>query len=296
MNLTGVFAPVPTPFDDQDRVDGARMKTALERWLKSPLTGFVVLGSNGEAALMEEDESDRAIAIAREAVPRGRPLIVGTGRESTQAAVRAATRAADLGADAVLVRTPGFFKSLMTTDVLVRHYLAVADASPVPVLLYNFTAVTGVNLLPAACSRLASHSNVIGMKESGGDVAQIAELVAATPSDFSVMAGSSSTFYAALCVGAAGGILALANLIPDACARVFELFGQGRHGEARDLQRRIAPLARLLGPVYGVPGLKAALKLVGCDVGLPRPPLVPLPDSGLAALKEALDRFQEVVA
>jgi len=296
MNLTGVFAPVPTPFDDQDRVDGARMKTALERWLKSPLTGFVVLGSNGEAALMDEDESDRAIAVAREAVPRGRPLIVGTGRESTQAAVRAATRAADLGADAVLVRTPGFFKSLMTTDVLVRHYLAVADASPVPVLLYNFTAVTGVNLLPAACSRLASHSNVIGMKESGGDVAQIAELVAATPSDFSVMAGSSSTFYAALCVGAAGGILALANLIPDECARVFELFGQGRHGEARDLQRRIAPLARLLGPVYGVPGLKAALKLVGCDVGLPRPPLVPLPDSGLAALKDALDRFQEVVA
>jgi len=296
MNLTGVFAPVPTPFDDQDRVDGARLKTAFVRWLKSPLTGFVVLGSNGEAALMDEDESSRAIAIAREAVPRGRPLIVGSGRESTQAAVRAATRAADLGADAVLVRTPGFFKSQMTTDVLVRHYMAVADASPVPVLLYNFTAVTGVNLLPAACSRLASHSNVIGMKESGGDVAQIAELVAATPSDFSVMAGSSSTFYAALCVGAAGGILALANLIPDACARVFELFGQGRHGEARDLQRRIAPLARLLGPVYGVPGLKAALKLVGCDVGLPRPPLVPLPDSGLAALKEALDRFQEVVA
>jgi 4-hydroxy-2-oxoglutarate aldolase len=296
MNLTGVFAPVPTPFDDQDRVDGARLRTAFARWLKSPLTGFVVLGSNGEAALMDEDESSRAIAIAREAVPRGRPFIVGSGRESTQAAVRAATRAADLGADAVLVRTPGFFKSQMTTDVLVRHYMAVADASPVPVLLYNFTAVTGVNLLPAACSRLASHPNVIGVKESGGDVAQIAELVADTPSDFRVLAGSSSTFYAALCVGAAGGILALASLIPDACVRLFELFRQGRHDEARDLQRQIAPLARLLGPVYGVPGLKAALKLVGCDVGLPRPPLVPLPDAGVAVLKEALDKFQEVAA
>jgi 4-hydroxy-2-oxoglutarate aldolase len=162
--------------------------------------------------------------------------------------------------------------------------------------LYNFTAVTGVNLLPAACSRLASHPNVIGMKESGGDVAQMAELVAGTPPDFRVLAGSSSTFYAALCVGAAGGILALANLIPDACARLFDLFRQGRHDEARDLQRQIAPLARLLGPVYGVPGLKAALKLVGCDVGLPRPPLVPLPDAGVEALKEALDKFQEVAA
>jgi 4-hydroxy-2-oxoglutarate aldolase len=296
MDLTGVFAPVPTPFDHQDRVDGARLKTAFGRWLTSPLTGFVVLGSNGEAALMDEDESARVIAVAREAVPRGRSLIVGTGRESTQAAVRAAARAADLGADAVLVRTPGFFKSLMTTDVLVRHYVTVADASPVPVLLYNFTAVTGVNLLPAACSRLASHPNVIGMKESGGDVAQIAELVDGTPPGFHVMAGSSSTFYAALCVGAAGGILALANLIPDACTRLFELFRQGRYDEANGLQRQIAPLARLLGPVYGVPGLKAALKLVGCDVGLPRPPLMPLPDSGVAVLKEALDKFQEVAA
>src|ERR1700680_1496331 len=189
MNLTGVFAPVPTPFDDQDRVDGARLKTAFARWLKSPLTGFVVLGSNGEAALMDEDESGRAIAIAREAVPRGRPLIVGSGAESTQAAVRAATRAAALGADAVLVRTPGFFKSQMTTDALVRHYMAVADASPVPVLLYNFTAVTGVILLPEAVARLSAHPNIIGIKESSGDIAQISELVAGTPSGFNVLAG-----------------------------------------------------------------------------------------------------------
>ncbi len=230
----------------------------------------------------------------RELVPRGRPLIVGTGRESTQAAVRAARRAAELGADAVLVRTPGFFKSQMTSAVFVRHYTAVADASPVPVLLYNFTAVTGVTLQADAVARLATHPNILGMKESGGDIAQIAELVAvSTGQPFSVLAGSASTFYAALGAGASGGILALGAVLPDACVRLFELMTQKRHDEARALQRQLAPIARLLGAVYGVAGLKAALPLIGIDVGLPRPPLVPVPDAGLDALKQALSAFQE---
>ncbi len=197
MNLSGVFAPIPTPFDEQDAVDTRRLRAALAKWVTRPLTGFIVLGSNGEAALMDDLEADRVIVAAREAVPADRPLIIGTGRESTQAAVRAAKRAAEHGADAVLVRTPGFFKTLMTSDAFVRHYTAVADASPVPVLLYNFTAVTGVNLLPAAVTRLATHPNIIGMKESGGDVAQIADLVSGTPDDFAVLAGTTSTFYAA---------------------------------------------------------------------------------------------------
>src|ERR1051325_3507505 len=154
---------------------------------------------------MDDFESDRVIVAAREAVPRGRPLIIGTGRESTQAAIKAARRAAEHGADAVLVRTPGFFKSQMTHDAFVRHYTAVADASPAPVLLYNFTAVTAVDLLPPAVAQLAAHPNIIGMKESGGDVAKIAEIISTTPSGFNMFAGTTSTFYAALCVGACGG-------------------------------------------------------------------------------------------
>ncbi|HEY2152940.1 MAG TPA: dihydrodipicolinate synthase family protein [Vicinamibacterales bacterium] len=294
MNLAGVFAPVPTPFDDRDRVDTARLRTALARWVTRPLTGFVVLGSNGEAVLMDDDESDQVVVTAREAIPRDRPLIVGTGRESTQAAIRAGRRAAELGADAVLVRTPGFFKTQMTTDAFVRHYTAVADASPVPVLLYNFTALTGVNLLPAAVSRLSSHPNIVGMKESGGDVAQIAELVSGTPVGFSVLAGTTTTFYAALCVGAVGGILALGCAVPDACRRLFDLASAGRHSEALALQRELVPLARLLGPVHGVPGLKAALNLLGYDVGLPRPPLTPVGEAALPALRDALAHFEEI--
>jgi 4-hydroxy-2-oxoglutarate aldolase len=296
MNLAGVFAPVPTPFDDRDRVDTARLRAALARWVTRPLTGFVVLGSNGEAVLMDDFEADQAIVAAREAVPRDRLLIVGAGRESTQAAVRACRRAAEHGADAVLVRTPGFFKTQMTSDAFVRHYTAVADASPVPVLLYNFTALTGVNLLPAAVSRLATHANIIGMKESGGDVAQIADLVSGTPPDFSVLAGTVSTFYAALCVGAVGGILAPACAAPDACMHLYELFKAGRHAEALVLQRELMPLARLLGQTYGVPGLKAALNLLGYDVGLPRPPLTPVPESAIAALRDALAHFEEIPA
>jgi 4-hydroxy-2-oxoglutarate aldolase len=296
MNLAGVFAPIPTPFTDDDQIDTTRLRAALSRWVARPLTGFIVLGSNGEAALMDDFEADRVIVAAREVVPEGRPFIVGTGRESTQAAIRACRRAAEHGADAVLVRTPGFFKSQMTTDVFVRHYTAVADASPVPVLLYNFTALTGVNLLPAAVSRLSAHPNIVGMKESGGDVAQIADLVAGTAADFQVLAGTTSTFYAAMCVGATGGILAPACVVPDACMRLFELTRDGQHAEAMMLQRQLVPLARLLGPTYGVPGLKAALNAIGYDVGIPRPPLATLSEAAVAQLREALAQFEEIPA
>jgi 4-hydroxy-2-oxoglutarate aldolase len=296
MRISGVLAPIPTPIDEGDRVDLRRLRAALGQWVSTRLTGFVVLGSNGEAALLDEHESDAVVAAARDAIPGGRPMLVGTGRESTKATIDATRRAAALGADAVLVRTPGFFKSQMTTDVFVRHYRAVADASPVPVLLYNFTAVTGVNLLPAAVAQLATHPNIVGMKESGGDVAQIAELVAATPDDFIVLAGSGSTFYPSLCVGASGGILAVACVAAEACVRIFELTSQGRHADARARQELIAPIAKLLGSAYGVAGLKAALALSGIDVGQPRPPLVPVGDAAVAALRAALTRFQEVPA
>jgi 4-hydroxy-2-oxoglutarate aldolase len=292
MMLTGVFAPVPTPFDREGRVDLDRLRKAFERWVASRLTGFVVLGSTGEAVLVDEAESDRIVTAARESVPQGRPFIVGTGRESTELTIHATRRAASLGADAVLVRTPGFFKAQMTTDAFVRYYSGVADMSPVPVLLYNFTAVTGVQLLPEAVSRLAEHPNVVGMKESGGEVDRLEALSAAAPKDFVLLAGSARTFLSALRAGASGGILALAAVLPEACVRVFELAHQAGD-EAALLQQRLVPLAQLLGSTYGVPGLKAALNLTGFDVGYPRPPLSPLEGTQIATLREALRMFQE---
>jgi len=294
MTLTGVFAPLPTPFDERDRVDPARLRAAIGHWLGTPLKGFVLLGTNGEAGLLDDAECDQVIDVARGLVPRGRPLIAGTARESTQATLRATKRAAELGADAVIVRTPAFFKSRMTGAAFLAHYRAVADDSPLPVVLYNFSAATGVNLDPDTVGLLAAHPNVIGIKESGSDIAQISDLVALTSPGFRVLAGSASTFHAALCSGVSGGVLALAALLPEMCVRLFDLAAEGRHDEARVLQRRLLPIARLISTVHGVPGLKAALKIVGCDVGYPRPPLAPASDAVLGALRQALSRFEEV--
>ncbi len=288
MNLRGVFAPVPTPFDDDERFDARRFRAALSRWAATPLCGVVVLGSTGEAVLIDEHEADEVIDTGRQAWPRDRVFLVGTGRESTAATVRATRRAAELGADGVLVRTPGFYKSQMTGEAFVRHYRAVADVSPVPILLYNFTAVTGVNIQPPEVAALAAHPNIAGIKESGTDVAQIAEFVSGAPTGFAVLGGSATVFFAALSVGATGGILALACVVPELCARLFDLAIGGRRDEARALQRALVPLARLIGPIYGIGGLKSALAMVGYDVGRPRSPLVSMPEAGVAPMSGAL--------
>jgi len=296
MHLTGVLAPLPTPFDQYGGLDLARLRAAMPRWVQSPLSGLVVLGTNGEAGLLTDSEAASVIEVARSLVPHGRSLIAGTARESTREAIAAARSAASLGADAVLVRTPCFFKGQMTGEAFERHYTAVADASPVPVLLYNFTAATGVNLQPDVVGRLASHPNIVGIKESGSDIAQIADLVALTPPGFATLAGSASTFYAALSAGVSGGILALAALLPDACVRLFDLARTGHQSEAGALQRQILPLARLISTAYGVPGLKAALLLSGVDAGWPRLPLAPAPEAAVSALKHALSTFEEAFA
>ena len=286
--FSGVFTPIATPFLADDTLDEPGLRANVKRWMASPLTGLVVLGSNGEAPQLDDSEADRLVAAVRAEMPKDRPMIVGTGRESTRATIAATRRAAAAGADAALVRTPAFFKGQMTSEVFVRHYTEVADASPVPVLLYNVTMYTGVNLLPDAVATLAGHRNIIGMKESGSDLGQIADCIARTPDDFTVLAGSALTLFPALCIGCDGAILALAMLAPDACVQMRALVGQGRVDEARALQARLAPLARTIGGGHGVPALKAALALMGFAAGPPRPPLRPAPPSVVETLRGQL--------
>ena len=292
--FAGIFTPIPTPFRSDDTLDEAGLRANIARWMHTPLTGLVVLGSNAEAPLLDDAEADRIVAIGREGVPRDRILIAGTGHESTRATISATRRAAAAGVDAVLVRTPSFFKAQMTTDVFVRHYTEVADASPVPVLLYNVTMFTGVNLAPEAVERLGTHPNIAGMKESGGDIGQIAEYVSRTPDEFSVLAGSATTLFQALCAGCDGAILALAALVPDACVEMRNLVSEGRLDEGRALQRRLMPLARSVGAGYGVPGLKAALTIMGFAGGEPRPPLRPLPAPAVETIRAQLDSIGAV--
>lgn len=272
MNLQGVFPPIPTPFAD-DSIDHKSLAGNISRWMATRLAGIVVLGSNGEAPLLDDAESDAVIETARAHVPRDRTLIAGVGRESTAATSAAAKRAGRMGADVVLVRTPSFFKNVMTTDAFVRYYTAVADASPVPVLLYNVSIFTGVNLLPDASERLAPHPNIIGIKESNADLVQLAETIARTPEGFIVLGGSAPTFYHALCAGVDGGVLAISAVVPDLCVEMVDLVRKQRHAEALALQRRITPLGRLLGAMHGVAGLKYALDQSGYVGGPARPPL-----------------------
>jgi 4-hydroxy-2-oxoglutarate aldolase len=197
--------------------------------------------------------------------------------------------------DAVLVRTPSFFKGQMTTDILVQHYSDVADASPVPVLLYNVTMFTGVNMQPDAVERLSAHPNIVGIKESGSDIGQIAEYVARTPDSFTVLAGSATTLYHALCAGCDGAVLALAMLLPDECVRLRELVAAGRLDDARALQRQLVPIAKSVGTAFGVAALKAALDVRGYEGGMPRPPLRPAPQVVIDTVTRQLNELAALI-
>lgn len=286
--FAGIYTPLATPFAADGSLDTRALARNVDKYLKSPLTGLVVLGSNGEAPQLDEDEADLAIKTVRDAMPKHRPLLAGTGRESTAATIAATKRAADLGVDAVLVRTPSFYKGQMTTDAFVRHYTAVADRSPVPILLYNVTIYTGVNLLPEAVGILSRHPNIAGIKETNSDMVQFGEYLAKAEEGFTVLAGSGATYYSALALGAHGAILAVGGVAPKLCTDIFNAVREGRFDEAKAMHRRLAPLSKLVGAQYGVPGLKAAITLCGLEGGHPRPPLQPVPQAAVDAIRAAL--------
>lgn len=286
--FAGIYTPLATPFATDGSLDVRALSRNVERYSRSPLTGLVVLGSNGEAPQLDEHEADLAIKTVRDAMPKNRPLLAGTGRESTSATIAATERAAKVGVDAVLVRTPSFYKAQMTTDAFVSHYTQVADRSPVPVLLYNVTIYTGVNLLPEAVGILSKHPNIVGIKETNSEMVQFGEYLARAADGFTVLAGSGATYFSSLMLGAHGAILAVAGVAPDLCVQIFNAVREGRIDDARRMNRRLAPLSKLVGATYGVPGLKAALTLLGFDGGLPRPPLQPVGQQAIEAIREQL--------
>jgi len=286
--LEGVYAPVFTPYRG-DEVAYDRLGGNLDRLNEYPLAGYVILGSTGEFPLLTETEKERMLATAREHTPRSRRVIAGTGGESTAGAVRLSRRASELGCDVAVVITPSYYKRAMTPPALIRHYRAVADASPIPVLLYNFPANTGINLDAETVARLAEHPNIRGIKDSSGNVPQTAEIIRLTPKTFQVLVGMPLAFLPGLLLGAAGGILAIANVAPRDCCEIFRLARAGQYAEAREVATRLAPLAAGIGQRYGIGGLKAAADLLGFYGGLPRPPL-PAPNA------DAVEDIKEILA
>lgn len=273
--LRGILPPVATPFVDGE-LDLPGFRHNVERWNGTGLSGFLVLGSNGETPYLEEREKEALLAAAREAATSDKILMAGTGCEATASTVRFTRRAAELGADFALVLTPHFFKSEMTAERLEAHYRTVADAASIPILLYNAPQYTGVNIGPRCVARLADHPNIVGLKDSSGNIGQLAEIARITPEDFAVFAGAAGVFYPALCVGACGGILAVANAVPERCVEIWEAYRKGDHAKALEAQRVLAPLIPLLTSVCGVAGLKAAMDLTGYRGGNVRSPLTPV--------------------
>jgi 4-hydroxy-2-oxoglutarate aldolase len=292
VDLNGIFPAIATPFLE-DELDLRAARANAARWMKTGLRGLLVLGSNGEAPLIDADEATRLIAAVREETPRDRVLIVGANCQSTRQAIVAARAAGAAGADTVLVITPFYFKSQMSADALVRHFTAVADASPVPILIYNVPPTTGVAVPVAAVEKLAAHPNIAGMKDSSGDVGYTAEAIGRVPATFQVVVGVAPNLLASLSVGARGAIVAIANVFPELCVELHALERAGRHAEALEIQRAITPLARAVTTTYGPAGLKAALDAVGGYVGgPPRTPLVPLAPPQIAEIRGLVERLR----
>ena len=286
--LGGIFPPVPTPFDAAGNVALQALVENLERWNGYGLAGYVVLGSNGEVVYLTEEEKLRVWQAARQAIPSDKVMIAGTGCESTRQTFRLTERAAEAGADVALVLTPHYFDAKMTASSLIQHYQAVADASPIPVLLYNVPKFTHVDMDVEAVACAAQHPNIIGLKESGGNIAKLAEVVRLTGPDFQVLAGSASFFFAGLTLGVVGGVLALANVAPQQATDIQRLYQEGRWEEAAELQRRMLPVNAAVTARFGVAGLKAALDMLDYYGGPVRAPLQDLDEVELGALRDVL--------
>jgi 4-hydroxy-2-oxoglutarate aldolase len=275
--LAGVIAPVVTPFGaGGDGLDADAFTANIRAHLASGLNGVLVAGSTGEAALLDADERVRLVELARPVVADAQWLLAGTGAESTSECLRRTRAAAERGADAVLVVPPFYFGAVMTDDALRAHYARVADASPVPVLLYNIPAFTHLTLTPPLVRALAEHPNIIGMKDSAGDFAMRHRYLESQSAHFTVLTGHGGTLLDALTAGARGAVLAAALFAAPLVLELWRAFTSGDGARATEAQASVRLLSKEIVADLGPPGIKAAMEMVGLRGGSPRAPFLPL--------------------
>src|SRR5215213_10994510 len=289
IDLKGILLPTTTPFDLDGRISTPDIASNIKEWAARGVIGFVVLGSTGERVHLDEREYLEVIEVSRAASDS--VLIVGAGQQSTVGTINEIRNAARAGAEAVLVITPYFYRPAITQETLVNYYTAVADAAPVPVLLYSMPPLTGIKIEPETVARLSEHPNIIGVKDSSNDVAGFRRTVELCPSDFAVMTGNGTVLLDALRAGATGGILAVGCVVPDVCVEIFRAFGAQDIQRAEGLQEQLTPLATAVTTKYGIGGLKAALDLAGYHGGAVRAPLRAPDDAARAEIKGLLDRM-----
>ena len=280
VDLSGVLIPCTTPFDPvTGDIDLVGLRANLRTWLACPIRGIVVGGSTGEALLLEEDERAAIVQGVRDLISDDRLLVVGTGAESTRAVIRRCGVAAEAGADAVLVQPPAFYRGAMTHSALLDHYREVARASPVPVIVYQVPLrLSTLEFSTRLLADLSRVDNIVGMKDSRGSLEMVGEVVSRTREDFQVVVGSGAIFYGGLELGAVGGILAVACLVPGPSAALHEAFVSGDSAKAGLMQEVIGPIHQEIVAGMGVSGVKVAMDLLGLRGGDPRPPLRPLSD------------------
>ncbi|MFW6200596.1 MAG: dihydrodipicolinate synthase family protein [Gemmatimonadota bacterium] len=291
LDLSGVHVAATTPFDPvMGEVDLVALRANVRWWLSHPVRGVVVVGSTGESVFLDDEERRSMVQATRSVVPRDRLLVVGTGAESTRATIRRTGAAAEAGADAVLVMPPAFFREAMTPEVLRIHFEAVADASPVPVILYQVPLrFCTLELATGLIRALAEHEKIVGLKDSRGDLALVGRLTESCPPDFRILVGSGAHLYASMELGARGGILGVANLLPEACTSLVDAFEKGDHSLAGRLQERIGPVHEGVVSRFGVAGVKEGLDHLGRAGGPPRPPLQRLRGEDRTRVAEILD-------
>jgi len=285
--LRSILLPITTPFTPGG-VDHSALRSNIDRWSATGIGGYVILGSTGERVHLDEREYREVIETTRAVAPQGLAFIVGAGQHSVTGTNKEIKTAAAAGAEAVLVITPHYYRAAMTQEVLVDYYSAVADASPIPVLLYSMPALTGIKLEPQTIARLSEHQNIIGVKDSSNDVAGFTETVKLCPGDFAVLTGNGTVLFDALRAGATGAILAVGCVVPEICVEILNAFNDGDEDRASFLQSKLKPLATAVTTKYGIGGLKAALDLAGYKGGAVRAPLRPPGESARAEIARLL--------
>jgi 4-hydroxy-2-oxoglutarate aldolase len=278
-----------TPFKENGEVDYDAFARNIERWNKTELSGYLVLGSNSETAYLNEEEKLKLIELTVKAASKGKFVLAGTGLESTRETIRLTNKAATLGVQAALVLTPSFYIGQMTDEALIKHFSAVAEASAIPILIYNVPKFTHLNISVEAVKVLSQHPNIIGMKDSFGDVKQLEAFKRVVPKEFNPIVGTASVLYSALDLGICVGILALANCLPNECAEIQRLHDDGKLFAAKELQSRLLPVNKAVTDTYGIAGLKYASTLFGYEGGNARAPLMHLNEEEKTSLREILE-------
>src|SRR5437899_4753194 len=296
MDFSGVFAALTTPFAADDSVAIADLKQNVQKYNATGLAGYAVQGSTGESVLLSRAEWDSVLVAAKEAASPQKRLLAGTGVESTAETISRTKRAAELGYHAALVKTPYYYKPMYKPDVFVAHYRRVADASPIPVLLYSVPQFTGISLEAPEVAAMAEHPNIVGIKERSGHVQRVAEMVAATPASFQVLTGGAAVLLPSLTVGATGAILALASALPEKCAELYEVTRRGQMETAGELQKSLLRASKVIASEMGIPGVKFVMDQRGYRGGLPRLPLLPLSDAAKRRILELLATLEPATA